>query len=170
MDDLAEELGISKKTLYAHFGSKTDLLKAVIRAKFDAIEADLREVVSIRGVDFSIRLQQLLECLQRHLKELQPAFVRDMQREPEIFPWVQALRRQHIQRYFGKLFDDGRRAGVIRKDIPTGIAIEILLGVINAVINPQKLEELEVTPKEAFPMVVSVVLQGILTEKGRTQS
>ena len=33
MDDLAEELGISKKTLYAHFPGKFDLLEAVLADK-----------------------------------------------------------------------------------------------------------------------------------------
>ena len=30
MDDLARELGMSKKTVYAHFASKEDLLRAVL--------------------------------------------------------------------------------------------------------------------------------------------
>ena len=30
MDDLARELGMSKKTLYSHFASKEDLLRAVL--------------------------------------------------------------------------------------------------------------------------------------------
>ena len=34
MDDLAEELGISKKTLYAHFPGKIELLEAVLADKF----------------------------------------------------------------------------------------------------------------------------------------
>ena len=44
MDDLAEELGISKKTLYAHFPGKIALLEAVLANKFAGVEAKLREV------------------------------------------------------------------------------------------------------------------------------
>ncbi len=40
MEDLAEELGMSKKTLYASFSSKNALLKAVIHNKFDEAEFD----------------------------------------------------------------------------------------------------------------------------------
>ena len=32
MDDLARELGMSKKTVYSHFASKEDLLRAVLVA------------------------------------------------------------------------------------------------------------------------------------------
>lgn len=170
MDDLAVDLGISKKTLYAHFASKADLLKEVIRAKFGEVDADLERLTSADGMDFPRQLQQLLECLQNHLKEPQPAFIRDMQREPEIFDWIQTLRRELIGRHFGKLFAEGRRAELIREGMSPKVIIEILLGAIEAIINPQKLEELELTPKTAFPTIISVVLRGILTEHGRNQS
>src|SRR6188472_3074551 len=38
MDDLAAELGMSKKTLYAHFRSKPELVQAVILAKAAEVE------------------------------------------------------------------------------------------------------------------------------------
>ncbi len=41
MDDLAEELGVSKKTLYAHFPGKFDLLESVLADKFAGVEATL---------------------------------------------------------------------------------------------------------------------------------
>lgn len=169
MDDIAVELGISKKTLYAHFRGKTDLLKAVIHAKLSDVESDMGRLASEGSMDFPTRLQRLLECHQRHLQEPQPAFVRDMEREPEIFNLIQTFRRSHIPRLFGRLFEDGRHAKLIRKDIPSALVLDILLGAIEAIINPRKLEGLELTPKMAFSMIVGVVLQGILTEKGRSQ-
>ena len=44
MDDLAQELAISKKTLYAHFPGKIELLEAVLADKFAGVEAKLKEV------------------------------------------------------------------------------------------------------------------------------
>ena len=44
MEDLAEELGMSKKTLYAHFPSKTSLLQAVMVSKFQEVEVDLDRI------------------------------------------------------------------------------------------------------------------------------
>ena len=52
MDDLAEELGISKKTLYAHFPGKIDLLDAVLADKFAGVEATLKEVTRAHRHDF----------------------------------------------------------------------------------------------------------------------
>lgn len=45
MDDIAKELGISKKTIYQHFASKTDLVKATIDYVFDAANEQMKKIV-----------------------------------------------------------------------------------------------------------------------------
>src|SRR5256886_8999602 len=67
MDDLAEELGISKKTLYAHFPGKFDLLEAVLADKFAGVEAALKEVTRTHPHDFPATLHELLAGTQREL-------------------------------------------------------------------------------------------------------
>ncbi len=169
MDDLAEELGMSKKTLYAAFPSKLDLLHAVLLDKFRHVEADLDRVMAAVSTDVLGALHQLLACMQRHAGEIQPPFVRDIRREaPEVFKTVEDQRRKIIQRYFGKIFEEGRRAGIIRKDIPTRLMIEMLVGVTEAIMNPPKMAELGLTPKSGYISVITVMLEGLLTEKGRS--
>ena len=158
MDDLAEELGMSKKTLYASFAGKTDLLRAVLLDKFRSIETDLERIASASSTDVLDSLHQLLACVQRHAEEIQPPFVRDIRREaPEMFQLVQSRRREVIQRYFGKILDEGRRAGIFRKDISTRLMIEILLGATEAIMNPPKMAELGLTPKSGFLTIITVV-------------
>lgn len=170
MDDLAQELGMSKKTLYASFPSKTHLLRAVLLDKFDAVEADLDRITSQCSSDILRALREVLACMQRQTQEIQPPFVRDIRREsPEIFKLVESRRRDVIQRYFGKIFDEGRRAGIFRKDVPTRLMIEILLGATEAIMNPPKLAELGLTPNEGYLTIITVVLEGVLTEKGRAK-
>src|SRR5215470_12735704 len=81
MDDLAAELGMSKKTLYASFASKTELLRATLLDKFRNIEADLDHIMSAGSGDVLGSLHQLLACVQRHAEEIQAPFVRDIRRE-----------------------------------------------------------------------------------------
>jgi AcrR family transcriptional regulator len=170
MDDLAEELGMSKKTLYAAFPSKTHLLRAVVLNKFSSIENDLDRVTSENTTDVLVALHELLACVQRHAEEIQPPFVRDIRREaPEMFELVQSRRRKLIQRYFGKIFDDGRKAGIIRKDIPARLMIEILLGATESIMNPPRMAELSLTPKTGFLTIITVILEGIVTGKGRSK-
>ena len=170
MDDLATELGMSKKTLYAHFASKNTLLEAVLHHKLHEIGKDLEQITGRRAPDFLTSLHQLLTCLQRHMDEIHPAFLRDTRREqPELFKLVETRRQEYIQRHFGKILRNGQRTGLIRKDIPVDVIIEVLLGGVQAVVNPQKIEELGLAPKTALLSTIRVILEGALAEKGRTR-
>ncbi len=169
MDDLAEELGMSKKTLYACFPSKTALVEAVIIEKFRGVDADLGRITSKASSDCLGTLHRLLACVQRHTEEIQPPFVRDIRREaPDLFTVVESRRRDVIQRHFGKVFLEGRKAGLLRPDIPSRLAIEILLGAVQSIMNPPKMEELGLTPKSGFSAIIRVVLEGLITEKARS--
>jgi hypothetical protein len=86
-----------------------------------------------------------------------------------MFQLVQSRRRELIQRYFGNILDAGRRAGIVRKDISTRLMIEILLGATEAIMNPPKMAELGLTPKTGFLTIITVVLEGVLAEKGRSR-
>ncbi len=163
MDDLATELGMSKKTLYVAFPSKALLIEAVLKDKFREAEADLKQLAKDQASDVEAALHQLLNCLQRHTAEIQPAFVRDIGREtPELFQFVEQRRRELIRRYFGGLFEDGKKAGVIRSDIPTRLIIEILLGAVQAIMNPPKLMELGLTVEKGYSSVIRLMLEGAL--------
>ena len=168
MDDLAAELAISKKTLYARFPSKTALLEAVLADKFAGVGAALERISGEHAHDFAGGLHQLLAATQRELDEIKPPFVRDMrQKAPHVFKMVERRRAELIQRHFGKLFAEGQRAGKVRKDIPAKLIIEILLGAVQAIMNPPKIEELGLTPKSGFTAIVKVVLEGALARKGK---
>lgn len=168
MDDLAAELGMSKKTLYAHFPSKAALLEAVVSDKLRSVDADLRGIVATAVADFPTALHQLLACVRRHAEEPQPPFIRDLAREtPELFQTVQARRRALFHEHFGKLLVDGRRGGMIRRDISVGLMIESLLGATEALTNPPKLSELGLSARECLAGIITLFLEGVVTEKGR---
>jgi AcrR family transcriptional regulator len=168
MDDLAEELGISKKTLYAHFPGKFDLLEAVLDDKFASVEAMLKKLTRTDAHNFPATLRELLAGTHRELDEIKPPFVRDMrQKAPDVFKLVERRRAALIQRYFGKFFVEGQLAGMVRKDVPVKLMIEILLALVQSIMNPAKMEELEMMPREGFSGILKIILEGALTSKGR---
>jgi AcrR family transcriptional regulator len=168
MDDLAEELGISKKTLYRHFPRKIDLVEAVLADKFAGVEARLKEVTREPPHNFAATLHELLARTQRELDEIKPPFIRDMrQKAPQVFKIVERRRAALIERFFGRLFTEGQRTGMVREDVPAKLIIEILLAMVQAIMNPPKMEELGMMPKEGFTGILKIVLEGALTSKGR---
>ena len=170
MDDLAAELGMSKKTLYAAFPGKQDVLRAVLDEKFRGVETDLNQVTERAAGDVLGALHKLLACMRHHTQEIQPPFVRDIRREaPEFFALIEERRRRLIQRHFGRIFEEGRKSGIIRKDIPARLMIEMLVGVTEAIMNPPKIAELGLTPQGGYLTIMTVMLEGLLTEKGRSR-
>jgi len=168
MDDLAAELGISKKTLYTHFPGKIELLEAVLADKFAGVETKLNEVMRAHPHDFSTALHELLVNTQLELDEIKPPFVRDMrQKAPQVFKVIERRRAALIERFFGKLFVEGQRTGMVRKDVPVKLIIEILLTIVQAIMNPVKMGELGMMPKDGFAGILKIVLEGALTRRGR---
>lgn len=169
MDDLARELGMSKKTLYVHFESKAELLQAVLVDKTRSVEMDLMRITTDLSSDFVPALHQLLAAIQGHMGEIQPPFVRDIQREaPEMFKLIERRRRDLIHRYFGKLVEEGRKSGIIRDDISTKLIVEILFAAVQGIMNPEKLTELDLNPKEGFSAILTIIFEGVITETGRS--
>ena len=163
MDDLAVDLGMSKKTLYAHFPGKEALLEAVVKDKFARVDARLEAIQRRQPGDFAALLHAMLEGMQRELSELKPSFVRDMRlKAPHIFERLQERRARLIEKHFRSLFLAGQRSGAVRRDISVTLMIETMLAAVQAIINPQKLEALGFSPKEAFAGVIGIVLRGVL--------
>src|SRR5207248_9101194 len=152
--------------IYTHFPGKIDMLEAVLADKFAGVEAKLKEVTRAHPRDFPATLHELLAGTQRELDEIKPPFVRDMrQKAPQVFKVIERRRAALIERYFGKLFTEGQRAGMVRKDIPAKLIIEILLAIVQAIMNPSKMEELGMMPKEGVSGILKIVLEGASTER-----
>jgi len=56
---------------------------------------------------------------------------------------------------------------MVRKDVPAKLMIEILLAMVQAIMNPPKMEELGMMPREGFAGILKIVLEGALTSRGR---
>ncbi|OYW78247.1 MAG: hypothetical protein B7Z37_00120 [Verrucomicrobia bacterium 12-59-8] len=168
MDDLAVELGMSKKTFYAHFKSKVALVEAVMQDKMTEVESDLERLLGGEPALFQDALHGLLACLQKHTGEIQPVFLRDIRRDaPELFAVVESRRAVIIERCFMRLLTSGGKAGMIRADVSAKLVIELLLAAMHGIMNPKKLEELKLTPKAGFSAILNVILGGVMTAKGR---
>lgn len=166
MDDIAAELGMSKKTLYTHFPSKAALVQAIVQEKLAEVEADLSRLKTTGGQTVETTLRNLLDCVQRHTAEIQPSFVRDIGRElPELFQLIEKRRRDLMRHHFGELFQQGQKTGLIRNDIPVHVILEILLGAVQSIMNPPKLVELGLTVEAGYSAVIGIILEGALRNR-----
>lgn len=167
MDELARELGMSKKTLYVHFSSKEELLRAVLEHHTGEVEAGLRPIVAGRE-PFPKKFQHLAHFIHGKMGRISPRFLDDVRRHaPECFRIVEEFRGRAIPLYFGRLFDEGVRGGYLEAGLPRELLIRMLLHSIQGIMRPEVIGELRLHPAAALDQILSILLRGILTPAGR---
>jgi AcrR family transcriptional regulator len=168
MEDMAVGLGMSKKTLYCHFRSKEQLVKVMLLNRLNRIHRHLVAIHSDPTLDVVTRMKQILEFLALRLGEVKQPFFRDLQRHaPEIFKLVDNYRMRAIPAIFGKVFEEGRRMGLMRQDMPKELVIEMLRVCVQNIINPEVLTRLDLPLRKAFEMILDMLFNGIMTADGK---
>ena len=109
MDELAAELGMSKKTLYVHFAGKENLMRAVIEDLGREIRAAADALFANRQLNFAEKLHGFAEGMIQRLGQLNPRTMRDLQRfAPELHELMAEMREKNIPYVFGRFIEEGR--------------------------------------------------------------
>lgn len=166
MDDLAGEMGLSKKTLYQHFPGKEELLSAVIRQKAATIRQALDEITQQPNLDYPEKLRRVITILAAKLADIQPVFIHNLKKyAPAHYREVDEIRRENFSRVFTRLLQEGRERGLIRKDLHIPFAIELVLGAFRAMLDGDTLNRLQFTPGEVMERSLDLIFDGLLIRK-----
>lgn len=79
MDDIAKELSISKKTIYTHFGNKTDLVDESTCQLFEQIEEGINTICS-KGLNAIKELFEIKQFVMKQLKDEESSPVYQLQK------------------------------------------------------------------------------------------
>jgi len=170
MDDLATELGMSKKTLYVHFAGKNEILAAVIDDLGREVRAEADLLLRNRQLNLAEKLRGFVESMAERLAAVTPAMFRDLQRHaPALYARLAAVREKNIPYVFGRFVEQGQIEGVVRDDLPPGFAIEFYLQAMQGILQPATLDRLRLAPREVIRCAVDLFFGGLLTPVGRKQ-
>jgi AcrR family transcriptional regulator len=168
MDDLARELGMSKKTLYRSFAGKEALADTLVSAKVESITTGIDRIMEDSDAGFSARLRRTVDHVVTELSSVSPVFLRDLQRSlPHIHRRIENIRRGVVPGLWSRLIREGRDEGLVREDVDPAFAAELMLHAIQGLLNPETLERLHLTPKQAYAKTTNLLLGGLLTAAGR---
>jgi AcrR family transcriptional regulator len=168
MDDLAADLGMSKKTLYVHFRGKDRLLRAVIDGLGREIRAEADALLADRRLGFAAKLHRFAAAMMRRLAEMNPRTLRDLPRlAPDLHRRILAMRARNIPYVFGRFIDQGRRTGMVRADVDTAFAVAFFLQAMQGLLEPGVLARLGLPPREVPPRAIQLLFGGLLTPAGR---
>jgi AcrR family transcriptional regulator len=168
MDDLATELGMSKKTLYQHFPGKEELVHAALEQFGAEVRAEADAIIADRGLTFAEKLRGFTGGMHQRLSQLTPHVMRDLQRfAPRLHEFTFELRRRNVPYIFGRLLEQGQLTGKVRPELDAPFAAEFLLHAMQGIMHPATLEHLHLAPPQAFEKAMSLYFGGLLTPAGR---
>ncbi len=164
MDDIAHELGVSKRTIYEHFKDKDQLLRTCLmhlhRYTSDKILDHLR-TNSHNTLDVLLTMYEVYFAIMNRVNK---QFFIDLQKLPEIKQKNDRRERLNLHK-FSHLMQKGIEEGLFREDINIEVLSYILHHDLKLITFEQKFENQ--SAEELGKAFILFYLRGIATPKGQ---
>lgn len=146
MDDIALNLGVSKKTLYKWFENKDQLVVAMLQGHFDQMEQDCCSFTA-QGKNAIEELFQMMQMVRQKLAGMHPSVFYDLQKyhQPAWQIWTTHKNKFILQQIMRNL-QEGIAQGLYRPDFDLDIIARLRLAQIEDVFNP------EIFPPDKFDL------------------
>ena len=167
MDDIARELGISKKTLYQHFETKNDLIKSV--AEYN-LANDVLMVARIQATakDAIDEMFLVANHVIEEISSIQsPTLIYDLQKyHPEMWQLFEHFQNQQIANHIKHNIERGVNEGLYRAEINATIISKIYAGSSLCVIDEKMFPQKEFDKIKLFKEFFVYHIRGVATAKG----
>lgn len=168
MEEIASELGISKKTLYKNFSNKEHILKEIINEAKCEITSFVEDLIHNKKIDFIEKLKMFMNFLIKHSSKLNSPMVQELAKNyPKLWDDIQELRKKKALKNFTLLIDEGINLGIFREDINKEVVVLLYISAIHGIINPETLSQLPVSGGQVFENIIKIIFEGILSKDGR---
>ncbi len=166
MDNIAEKLGISKRTIYETFKNKSELLincfEEYSKERYKANEEIIKNSHNVLAAICSF-----IQSGAMAIDLLNPAFFTDMRKYHNDI-WVMATKQQNEKNYnlAYRLLRKGINEGIFRKDINIDIVIKLILEQMKLLVDNEVFSSDKYTRSEVFKNMVINFIRGIATNRG----
>lgn len=166
MDDVARELGISKKTIYKYFENKADLIHKAVQTVHEAIQATMADIQA----NVSNPIDELIEIdhvVCQVMKKHNPGLSFQLQKYyPRTYNFVHEGRHRLIHNMIANNIEKGQKGGWYREDASKDIISFLYCAKVETI--PEEEEELFEHYEMPFIMKQALVyhIRGLATKKG----
>lgn len=165
VDEIASDLGMSKKTFYKFFNSKEDLLTQIVDRFLAAARGRITRIMD-SDKNFIEKIADVTSFLNDVVNRFGRPIQVDMQRHaPALWKRIEDFRRQRITQQFRYLFEQGLEEGFVRKDVNQRVFLLAYIGAVEAIIAPSVLVNESFSAREALRNIMAIFFHGILTEE-----
>lgn len=167
MDDIARELGISKKTIYQYFQDKAELVYAVSLAKHEEEKCCFTDIKH-QAQDAIEEVFKVMDFLTQTLNSVTPILIYEIQK---YYPEAWRVHLDFDQEFTLKTITDNLQRGInegyYRPDLNIEVMARLRMATVDMLFGsrwfPQDKFDLRTIHMEAF----KYFLYGLLTDKGR---
>ncbi len=168
MDEISQDLSMSKNTIYKHFASKIEMAEAIFRRLEKEINHELSLIEESSKDPLEI-ISKSIFFVQHKLAPWFEHFLGDIKFElPDLWQQFADFRNEKISE-IKKLIEDGIQKGKFRK-VNAALALQVYLGGINQVINPEFLTREKISFSDAIEGVLNIWSTGIVKNKDKGMS
>lgn len=161
MDDIAEKLAISKRTMYEIYATKEELLYEGVKAFRERQKAKIAELS--KGKDL---MEILVKCYRIRVEESHGtslAFYNDLIKYPRVLRFLNR-EKMHSREILLKFFERGVLEGYFRDDINYDLAARLFDAIARYVMEQRLYSQYSI--EDLFTSLSFVSLRGLCTEKG----
>ncbi len=172
VDEIATDLGMSKKTVYKFFPSKDDLIRGVIEFMTSKIRRQIDEIVASSD-PFEQKLAAILATAGQVSNRISPAFIDDVRRNlPGVWKHIEEFRRVHILEKVKRIMQQAKDEGVLRPDVNVDIFYLVFFHAVQGIVNPTAISQLPLSVDDAFRSIFRILFLGAMASnaEGRYQA
>jgi len=169
VDEIAADLGLSKKTLYKFYPSKEELLRSSLHSMMRSAGWELERIAS-SGKPLVEKLSTALVTMGKYVSKIRPEAIADFQRfVPSLWKELEQYREEQIVRRIVRMISDAREEGVFREDVNPEILIYMFMNSVRGIINPAILAKHSFSATDAARTIFGVLFEGALTDEARKE-
>lgn len=167
MDDLAKELGMSKKTIYLHFKDKKDLVTEVFQ--YD-IEKDKHACThACSATDNAI--QQFINIsllVNNNLKNMNPAVLFDLKKYyPNCWKQFDAFTNDFIFNFVVNNIEAGKDQGYYRPELNSKVVAMVYIALVQSLVQSSFKSHKDIPLNVLHNHMIDYHLHGICTKQGK---
>ncbi|MFN4762290.1 TetR/AcrR family transcriptional regulator [Gillisia sp. Q332] len=166
MDDLANEMGISKKTIYFHFPNKAKLVQASTLFILNSIDEGI-EKIKQKELNAIVEMVEIKNFVMHHLKDEKSSPQFQLQKYyPKVYKSVQSHHIDTMQCSINDNLEKGIKEGLYRENIPVDFIGKIYFLGMSTIKGSDLFPAEQFSIKEINEKYLEYHLRAIVTEKG----
>ncbi|CAZ95570.1 TetR/AcrR family transcriptional regulator [Zobellia galactanivorans] len=167
LDDLAHELGISKKTIYENFKGKEEIIQESLVALLNKLRYQINECVEKEKSDPIRAVIAIYRIGLDTFKSFSPTFLRSLKKYyPNVYRLFNDFRENDVSVLVKDLLLNGQGKGQIRKDVDIDLTYELYYNRMEYIVHAENKNFYEqFTPEELLDHIIINNLRGIATKE-----